>query len=141
MSGNPLISTTATRSEGELVFDDAVKLKAQLNFLPDVKLKVDISVYDEKKEKEYLRSIKQNNYYHKILDILTDYTGDEHMDLHDQLKIRFLSRPYIMGDKEYTIVKSTTRLTPKNFADYLEKIFHWAAEELNVTLPSPSDYY
>lgn len=116
--------------------------ESQLRFVPTGQLlKVEISEYNEKKEAEELRTLRQNSYYHKLLDIICDYTGDEHMGMHEQLKIRFLSRPYIMEEKEYTIVKSTRGLKPKEFGDYLEKIFSWASEELELRLPDASEYY
>lgn len=125
-----------------IVFDELRKLIAQLKFVPaDSEVMVTISPYNAAKERETQRTAAQNRYYHKILDIMCDYTGDTHMDMHQQLKVRFLAKPYVLEDKEYMIVTSTTELTPKNFSDYLDKIFHWAAEELNVSLPSASEYY
>lgn len=101
-----------------------------------------VSIYSsEKKYKEEKRTEQQNKYYHQLLDIICDHTGEEHMILHEDLKIKFLARPYIKEDKEYLIVKSTRDLKPKEFGDYLEKIFKWASEELNLILPSSDQFY
>lgn len=129
--------------DGVLVWNSDVlkQLRSQLKFFPDCDCKLEICVYDERKEKEKLRTEAQNRYYHKLLDVICDYTGDTHMDMHDKLKVKFLGRPYVMDDKEYIIVKSTTELNTKTFTEYLEKIFHWASEELELRLPDASEYY
>ena len=59
------------------------------------------------------------------------------MDLHMTLKCMFLSRPYVVKDKEYVIVESTTNLNSKNFSKYLERVFEWASSELGLVLPTP----
>lgn len=101
-----------------------------------------VSIYSsEKKYIEEKRTEQQNKYYHKLLDIICDFTGDEHLNLHEELKIKFLARPYIREEKEYLIVKSTRDLKPNEFGDYLEKIFKWASEEYGLILPSSSEYY
>ena len=128
--------------ERYIKFDETKKFYSQLKFIAvDTEVIIEVREYNEAKEKESFRSAAQNRYYHKMLDVLCDYTGDTHMDMHEQLKVRFLAKPYVLEDKEYMIVKSTTELTTKNFAEYLDKIFHWAAEELEVTLPAASEYY
>jgi|GEM_PF-1234293 len=120
-------------------FTDSKFIRSQLQFIPDnVLLKIEISEYNEKKEKEKLRTIEQNKYYHKLLNLICDLTGDTHMELHNKLKVKFLAKPYIMDDQEYMIVPSTTELTTKNFSEFLERIFAWASEELNLILPNPS---
>ena len=116
-------------------------MSAALMSIPGSMMKVEVTAYDEKKEKEARRTEQQNKYYHKLLDIICDYTGDTHRELHENLKFQFLAYPYVRGDKEYWIVKSTKDLTSKNFGDYLEKVFNWAVTEHDLVLPSSSDYY
>jgi hypothetical protein len=36
-------------------------------------------------------------------------------------------------------IKSSTQLTTKQFAEYIEKIVIFASQELGITLPNPSD--
>lgn len=126
-----------------LAFLDKEKTKYEdkLRFFPDGRYKMSIEPYDERKEAEMLRTQAQNRYYHKLLDIICDHTGDDHLDMHDKLKIKFLGRPYVLDDKEYIIVPSTTTLTSKNFGEYIEKVFLFSAEEYGLVLPNPSDYY
>jgi len=125
----------------QLVFQDNKKLQGQLSAVPtDTTLKVEISVYNEGLEKENLRTEQQNKYYHMLLDIICDHTGDVHLELHERFKFMFLGRPYVYQDKEYIVVKSTTELNSKNFGEYLEKIFAWASENLEITLPEPTKF-
>ncbi len=127
-----------------LIFKDNAeyqKYKAKLTFLQGQEFRMTIEPWDEKRELEFIRSEAQNRYYHKLLDIICNETGDTHLELHDIFKARFLGKPYVLDDKEYIIVPSTTSLNSKNFGDYLEKIFAYASEELGIVLPSPRDYY
>jgi hypothetical protein len=116
-------------------------LAAQLKEVEDgTELRVEIKKYDAKKEREKLRTEQQNKYYHKLLDIICDYTGDDHISTHSELKAMFLSRPWVRGDKEYILVGSTRDLTSKEFGGYIDKVFQWAATELNLVLPDSSSY-
>lgn len=123
------------KSELKAQFDAECKLLAK-----DV-CRITIVPYDEKKEVEEQRSLAQNRYYHKLLDIICDHTGDEHMDMHKELKVRLLSNPYVLDDREYIIVGSTRDLTTKEFGGYLEKVFKFASEEFSLVLPSSNQYY
>ena len=107
----------------------------------DSEVLVEISKYNDKKFKENIRTEQQNKYYHKLLDIICDYTGDEHLEMHRNLKCLFLSRPWVYEDKEYIEVRSTRDLTLKEFGDYLEKVFKFASEEYNLILPESKEYY
>lgn len=137
---NLKVTSKIEKKNGKIVTTDREKknnLKKLDVFPDDCVIKVEFSLYDEKLEKERIRTEQQNKYYHKLLDIICGHTGDTHMDLHTTLKCMFLSRPYVIGDKEYTIVGSTATLNSKNFSDYLERVFHWASSELDLTLPQP----
>lgn len=107
----------------------------------DKMCRVIVTEYDPEAEEEELRSIQQNKYYHLVLDIICDHTGDNHMSLHEDLKIKLLGKPYVYKDREVMIIPSTTQLTTKTFGDYLEKVFKFASEDLGIVLPSPNQYY
>lgn len=125
-----------------LVSQSKIKKIEAVNFIPlGQKFKITIESYDEKKEEIERRTAQQNKYYHKLLDIICDYTGDDHEWMHDNLKVKFLSKPFVTPEKEVWIVSSTTQLTPATFGDYLEKVFKFASEELNLVLPEAKDYY
>lgn len=117
-------------------FESEVKLHAGDGSL----VRVIVEPYDKQKEEENQRSKAQNRYYHKLLDIICDHTGDNHLEMHEKLKIELLGRPYVYKDKEVIIVPSTTELTTKTFGDYLEKVFKFASEEFGLVLPSTNSY-
>lgn len=99
--------------------------------------KLVLTNYDPEKEEKERRTLAQNNYYHMLLDIICDHTGDEHMDLHTQLKIRFLSRPYVLDEREVIVIGHTRDLTIPEFGEYLEKVFKFASEYYQLVLPEP----
>jgi hypothetical protein len=134
--------TFKTEPKDEFMYEklDAV-METAYSVIPGYTLKVEVTVYDDKKEENRIRTEAQNKYYHKLLDIICDHTGDTHMDIHNNLKAEFLSRPWVKGDKEYLIVKSTKELTSKEFTVYIERVFQYASTELGLTLPSSEDYY
>lgn len=109
---------------------------AECKLLAKGMCRVVVTDYDPKKEEEDIRSKAQNRYYHKLLDIICDHTGDNHLEMHEKLKIELLGRPYVHKDREVIIVPSTTELTTKIFGDYIEKVFKFASEELGLVLPS-----
>lgn len=131
-------------TECKMTFDPNERAKlfhALRTFGVGTKVTLKLSVYDEKKEKEEERTVKQNKYYHKLLDIICDHTGDLHLDMHRELKIKLLGRPYIFDNREVIEVPSTTGLTTKRFGEYLEKVFQFASEQFGLTLPEPNTYY
>lgn len=122
-----------------VIEDDRIKqFHAECKLLAKGTCRVVISDYDPVKEEEELRTIQQNKYYHKLLDIICDHTGDNHMEMHEKLKIELLGKPYVYKDREVIVVPSTTELTTRTFGDYLEKVFKFASEEFGLVLPSPN---
>lgn len=117
------------------------KLDTFCRFNPNMNVLIEISKYSERLIKQQKRTEQQNKYYHKLLDIICDFTGDIHAELHNNLKCMFLAKPWIREDREYLIVGSTRDLKPKEFGDYLEKVFNWASSELGLILPSSDEYY
>lgn len=129
--------------DGHLSIQGTPKLQfeAELRLHKGETARVVVVPYDAKKEEEEIRSKAQNRYYHLLLDIICDHTGDEHLEMHEQLKIQLLGRPYVLKDKEIIVVKSTKELTTKEFGDYLEKVFKFASEEYGLVLPASNKYY
>lgn len=118
----------------------------KLQFIAELKLhkgeiaKVSVTPYDPIAEEEDKRSKAQNRYYHKCLDLICEHTGENHLKLHEDLKVELLGRPYVYKDKEVIVVPSTTELTTKTFGDYLEKVFNHAAT-MGIVLPDSKQYY
>lgn len=113
------------------------QVKAELKLHKDEDIRIIAIPYDPKAEEEERRSAAQNRYYHMCLDIIADHTGDNHLELHEKLKIELLGRPYVLKDREVIVVPSTKDLTIKTFGVYLEKVFKFAAEH-GIVLPTPN---
>ncbi|MBN2640371.1 MAG: hypothetical protein JXR78_01820 [Victivallales bacterium] len=105
---------------GRLCFNSLERARwtaAIANFSGDV----EIIIRRPKKE----RSHDQNAYYWGVvIQLITEYTGDVPVKLHDLFK-----KTYLGG-------RSTTTLTTREFEDYLEQIKAWAAEH-NIIIPDP----
>ena len=94
----------------------------------------------EMKPNTMSRSTKQNALYWKWLDVLTE-TGNSVGALHQYLAQEYLSpvAEDIQGET-VLVIKSTTTLTVKEFAAYLENVQQFA-DELGCILPKPEDLY
>jgi hypothetical protein len=138
-----IVSKATITQDKKLSFStpQRTKIDVMLKMMKSGQVKLTIESWDDKKEEEYQRTEAQNRYYHKLLDIICKHTGDTHLELHDIFKAKFLGKPYVLDDKEYIVVPSTTSLNSKNFGEYLEKIFAYVGEFYELILPSPEDYY
>jgi len=90
------------------------------------------------------RSAQANAYYWGVVvAILADYTGYTPDEIHDSLKLRFLSKEvaFARGNgevvAEFVIGGSTTALYSFEFYSYVEEIRQWAFEALDVSIPPP----
>lgn len=111
---------------------DKEKVIAYLQRLPERELGYKLFI----KTIRHSRSISQNNYYWGVvIKIVGDELGYLPEEIHDALRIKFLT---IHTDKLPT-VKSTVKLSTKEFEEYLEKIRRWASEELSICLPLPNE--
>jgi len=84
------------------------------------------------------RSLRQNAYYWGVvISTLSDHTGHDPEEIHEALKIKFLSH-----DDEKTgllIVGSTAALSTIQFNEYCDRIQRWAAQFLGCYIPSPNE--
>jgi len=81
------------------------------------------------------RTNRQNSYYWScVIPLLCEYTGYSDEELHEALKIKFLSK---RERDDLPTVRSTATLSTKEFANYIEKIVLWAGQELGVMIPPP----
>lgn len=90
------------------------------------------------------RSNQQNAYYWGcVVPIIADELGYTNEEMHKELSIKFLSEIYIAtlpdGNKEITIIKSTSKLNTKEFEDYMTNVRQWASIHLNVYVPNPNE--
>lgn len=70
------------------------------------------------------RSGQQNNYYWRIIDILSEELGYTKKEMHKTIKDHF-------G------IQSTKLMEQKEFSNFLEELIRWCAIELNVVIPDP----
>lgn len=93
------------------------------------------------------RSSPQNSYYWGVvIEVLANhseigYTKDE---WHEILKHKFLRItlwiPKKDGIKEMSVItKTTTKLTTKDFEEYLSQIRSWASQDLGCFIPEPNE--
>jgi hypothetical protein len=100
-------------------------------------LKGDVSVTVKKRTKP--RSSHQNRYYWGVVvAMLSEYTGYEHEEMHDALKLLFLRKPAHAPGLPDTL-RSTSDLSTKEFEDYLERVRRWADIELSIIIPLPNE--
>ena len=94
----------------------------------------------EMKPNTQSRSTKQNALYWKWLGVLTE-TGNTQGALHQYLAQEYLSpvAEDIQG-QTVLVIKSTTTLSVKEFAEYLEHVQQFA-DSLGCILPRPEDLY
>lgn len=119
---------------------DAVK--EYIDKLPDTKVyNVSIVLHRER------RSIDQNCLYWLWLACISSETGQDKDSLHDYFKqsiLGFEIRAVFLGTEHSREIRkevSTSTLDTKQFADYLEKIQHFASAELGIVLPNPEDSF
>jgi hypothetical protein len=90
------------------------------------------------KKRKSQRSLAQNSYYWGVvIEILSNHTGYESEEMHEALKVKFLSE----GTDEKTgliKVKSTAKMNTDEFIKYTDKIIRWAAQDLGVFIPDPN---
>jgi len=73
------------------------------------------------------RSVQQNRRYWKLVQELGSYLGYDEGEMHELMKYKFLSYKQEMLGDEMVVVPSTSKLTIKEFVDYLSKVEHFAS--------------
>ena len=85
------------------------------------------------------RSDGQNRWYWGVcVEILANHCGYDPEEMHEALKIKFLS-DRTEDEKGLMRVGSTARLTTDEFIAYTNRVVRWAAESLYVYIPSPNE--
>ena len=120
----------AKAQKGQIVVEEPREYSLLLWSLNDKDLEVTIAKPTRK------RSNPQNGYYHGVvLKLLSDYTGYTQSEMHDAMRIKFLTEHGNFCDT----IKSTTSLTTMQFEDYMSQIRTWASSELSVYIPEPNE--
>jgi hypothetical protein len=128
---NPVFSGTVTK--GKLVFDQPENWLVHISKMEGKRVKITVA------QVKNTRSLNQNSYYWGVVvPILADYCGYTHDEMHDAMRIKFLSIRSTESAKLSTI-RSTSKLTTSEFADFVDQIMRWAATDLSVYIPSPGE--
>lgn len=90
------------------------------------------------------RSNSQNSYYWAVVvKLLSDHTGFNDSEMHEVLKYKFLTQKKILstkkGDEDVSISTSTTKLTTKQFEEFMTKVRQWASIDLDCYIPEPNE--
>jgi hypothetical protein len=87
-----------------------------------------------------MRSVSQNRLYWLWIACLEHETGNSKEDLHSYFKQRYIEpMNKIVFGETIEMRPSTKDLDTKYFTLYLDKIQQFAATDLKITLPNPSD--
>ena len=83
-----------------------------------------------------VRSSQQNKFYWSVVvEILGNHFGYEPEEMHEALKFKFLQQ----HGGTLPTVKSTTKLSTMEFADYIDKIMRWAASDYQIYIPNAGE--
>ena len=71
------------------------------------------------------RSVEQNKRYWKLTSELGSFLGYDEGEMHELLKYKFLSYKQEMLGDEMVVVPSTSKLSVKEFVEYLDRFEHF----------------
>ena len=74
------------------------------------------------------RSTEQNKMYWALIAELGSFLGYEEQEMHELMKYKFLSYKQEMLGDELVVIPSTSKLTIKEFVEYLSKVERFASE-------------
>jgi hypothetical protein len=84
------------------------------------------------------RSLAQNRAYFGIaVDMLCEKTGYDKDSMHDALRTKFASTEDLTTGLR--VIESTSKMDTVRFMKYYDDIQRWAAEFLDVYIPSPNE--
>lgn len=73
-----------------------------------------------------------------VYKIISDYTGEDPESLHQLFKKKFLSERVEVGGERLIILKNSSRLSKKEYSEFIDKIVVWAWHELGLDIPMAS---
>jgi len=124
----------------KIIFNSTKAFKEDLTAFKDgAKIWVEVRTYSPQ------RSLSQNSYLHVIFGIIADEIGIELEEAKWLLKEKFLRVPltdkhgnevHEKGDIQFR-VKDTSELSKTDMISFIDQIYRWSLEFLNVDLPKP----
>jgi hypothetical protein len=86
------------------------------------------------------RSIDENAYYWKIVvGLISEHTGYTPDEVHEFLKLKFLSKIIVMAGQDERIPRSSTELSTLEWEKWMTEVREWAAQELGLVIPLPRE--
>lgn len=82
------------------------------------------------------RTMAQNRWYWKVMEIIGDELGYEREELHETFKATYLGE---IDEHGLLHSKSTTEQTTTTMTEYMDKIIRFAAKN-GILIPDPNDY-
>jgi hypothetical protein len=141
MGVSELVTSSARVSRHKLFIRNRRWFDEQVAHIPET-WELEIAI----KRVRATRSMQQNRWYWGCLvQLVSDHTGYSLEEIHDIYKAKFLPKHLALSDgngevvSEFVIGGSTRTLDKVQFGEYCEAIRAWAADELNVTIPDPSE--
>ena len=80
------------------------------------------------RERKSKRSIEQNSRYWKLLTELGKHLGYSPDEMHDICRFKFMRNAIEINGERLPLLKSSTKLTTKEMAEYQEAIEIWAGK-------------
>ena len=85
-----------------------------------------VVIYEESEK----RSNEQNErLWGYLYPSIGNYLGLTQREVHNMCKYQFLRSEMVINDEVITVLKSTTKLSVKEFTDYMEKVEMWAGQQ------------
>jgi len=86
------------------------------------------------------RSDGQNRYYWAVvIEILADHCGYDPEEMHEALKLKFLSDRCV-DENGLVKIRSTAALNTDEFIQYTNRVVRFAAQDLGVYIPDPNQF-
>ena len=120
----------ANKRNGKFEWEAPIKYSEFIDHLPDCRISVDIKRYRKP------RTLNQNAYYWKCLEIAGESLGYNREELHDSFRAMFLTD----RSKEIPLIRSSRLLTTSEFTIYLDKVLRKLAE-LSIVVMTPEEFY
>lgn len=134
--------TGACIEDGKIVLDDSYAFKtAMWRMRPG---RVTITIEQERDR----RSAAANRYYWGVvIKLIAEETGQSEMDIHDDLRDRFLRKTITYTDKRTGLIherefsRGSSGLTVSEFYEFVEHARLFAAEFFGMRIPDPDREY
>ena len=121
---------TVKISNGKIIYKTNQKLVDYIQTISDNSI-ADITITI----KEDSRSNSQNKLWWRWMQIIGDTIGYSKNEMHELLKVKFLTREYILDGETKKYIKSTATLSKQEFNKLTNDVFFWANDTLSINLP------